>query len=93
MCPGVTRTAFFEVAQRRTGHHRGPGPRAETPERVASWIVDLVRHPRPEVLPQPVGRKLSLITNVVAPGFVDRKLARKYQDGQPAERHEKGTSP
>lgn len=86
VCPGVTRTAFFDVAQRRTSHHRGPGPRAESPEGVAAWVVDLVRRPRPEFLPQPVGRKLFLMMNVLAPGYVDRKLARQYQgrpDGEP----------
>jgi hypothetical protein len=83
VCPGVTGTDFFRAAQRRTDYHAGPGPTADTAETVASWIVELVRRPRAEVLAQPLGRRLFFILNVIAPGLVDRKLAQKYRRDQP----------
>lgn len=75
ICPGATRTEFFEVARRRTHHHRGLVGPVESPERVAARIVEVARRPRAEVIAQPFRRKLLLALNLVAPALVDRLLA------------------
>lgn len=92
VCPGVTRTDFFMSAQRRTHHHQGPSMKADTAEEVASWIVGLTQRPRPEVLPQALGRKAFLALNLLAPGLADRVLAKKYYLGCVAERDEGGAT-
>jgi short-subunit dehydrogenase len=76
ICPGATRTEFFDVARRRTQHHQGLVGPVESAELVASRIVKLVRHPRAEVIAQPIRRKVFLVLNLIAPGFVDRLLAK-----------------
>lgn len=76
VCPGATRTDFFRTAIRKTSHHSGLVGPVETPERVAARIVKLIRRPRPEVIAQPIRRKLFLILNLLAPGLADRLVAR-----------------
>lgn len=76
VCPGATRTEFFDVARRRTQHHRGLVGPVESAERVAARIVKLVRRPRAEVIAQPIRRKVFLVLNLIAPGLVDRLVAR-----------------
>ena len=74
-CPGATRTEFFDVARRRTPHHRGLVGPVESPEQVAARIVKLAKRPRAEVIAQPFRRKLFLSLNLIAPTLVDRLLA------------------
>ncbi len=76
ICPGATKTEFFAVARRRTCQHQGLAGPVESSERVAERIVTVVKHPRAEVLAQPVRRKAFLILNLLAPAVVDRLLAR-----------------
>lgn len=75
MCPGATRTEFFDVARRRTPRHGGLVGPVESAEDVAARIADVVRRPRAEVLAQPLRRKPLLALNVLAPGLVDRLVA------------------
>lgn len=75
VCPGATRTEFFDVAQRRTREHSGMVGPVESPEQVAARIVRTIRRPRPEVIAQPIRRKVFLMINLVAPGLVDRLIA------------------
>jgi len=82
VCPGATRTEFFDVACRRTRHHRGLVGPVESAERVAERIVGLARRPRAEVIAQPVRRKLLLTLNLVAPGLVDRLLTWVVTSGE-----------
>lgn len=72
VCPGATRTEFFDVARRRTPRHGGLVGPVESAEDVAARIADVVRRPRAEVLAQPLRRKPLLALNVLAPGLVDR---------------------
>ena len=74
-CPGATRTEFFDVARRRTPHHRGLVGPVESPGQVAAQIVKLVKRPRAEVIVQPLRRKIFLCMNLIAPTLVDRLLA------------------
>lgn len=76
VCPGATRTPFFDVATRRTPHHAGLVGPVETAEAVARRIVEVIRRPRPEVIVQPVRRRIILGLNLVAPGLVDWLIAR-----------------
>lgn len=76
VCPGATRTEFFDVARRRTPHHRGLVGPVESAEHVAARIVDVVRQPRAEVIAQPLLRKPVLALNIVAPALVDWLVAR-----------------
>jgi hypothetical protein len=76
VCPGATRTEFFDAARRRTQHHCGLVGPVESAERVAARIVKLVERPRAEVIAQPIRRKLFLALNLIAPGLVDRLVAR-----------------
>ncbi len=46
VCPGATRTEFFDVARRRTPRHGGLVGPVESAEDVAARIVDVVRRPR-----------------------------------------------
>jgi NAD(P)-dependent dehydrogenase (short-subunit alcohol dehydrogenase family) len=55
VCPGATRTEFFDVARRRTPRHGGLVGPVESAEHVAARIVDVVRRPRAGVLAQPLG--------------------------------------
>jgi short-subunit dehydrogenase len=75
VCPGATRTEFFDVARRRTPRHGGLVGPVESAEDVAARIADVVRRPRAEVLAQPLRRKPLLALNVLAPGLVDRLVA------------------
>lgn len=76
VCPGATRTEFFGAARRRTSQHRGLVGPTESADSVAARIVHLVRSPRPDVIVQPIRRKIFLALNLVAPGLIDRLLAR-----------------
>jgi len=76
VCPGATRTEFLDVARRRTQRHRGVVGPAESAERVADRIVKLAMRPRAEVIAQPVRRKIFLVLNLLAPGLVDRLVAK-----------------
>lgn len=87
VCPGATRTEFFNVAQRRTEHHRGIVGPVESSERVAARIVGVIRRPRADVLAQPIRRKLFLALNLFAAGLVDRLLARMIDAGSRVARH------
>lgn len=75
VCPGATRTEFFDVARRRTQHHQGLVGPVESASRVADRILKLVRRPRAEVIAQPIRRKVFLALNLIAPGLVDRLVA------------------
>jgi short-subunit dehydrogenase len=76
VCPGATRTPFFQVAVRRTARHAGLVGPVETAERVAARIVGVVCRPRPDVIAQPLRRRAFLLLNLLAPGLVDRLIAR-----------------
>jgi len=76
VCPGATQTEFFDIARRRTQYHRGLVGPVESAERVAERIVELIRRPRAEVIAQPVRRKIFLVLNLLAPGLVDRLVAK-----------------
>jgi short-subunit dehydrogenase len=75
VCPGATRTNFFEAARRRTQRHHGLVGPIETAERAAERILAVVRRPRAEALAQPIRRKAFFILNLLAPGATDRLLA------------------
>ena len=75
VCPGATRTDFFDAALRRTPHHRGLVGPIESAERVAARIVAVARRPRAEVMAQPFLRKPLLALNILAPVIVDRLMA------------------
>jgi uncharacterized protein len=74
VCPGATLTEFFDVAKRRTAHHRGLVGPVETAEQVAKRIVSVAQRPRAEVLAQPFRRKVFFVLNLLTPGFIDRFL-------------------
>lgn len=76
VCPGATRTSFFDVAIRRRDRHEGLVGPVESAEDVARRIVRLIRHPKAENVAQPIRRKLFFILNILAPSLVDRLLAR-----------------
>jgi len=82
VCPGATRTEFFDVARRRTQRHRGMVGPVESAERVAARIVKLIEHPRAEAIAQPIRRKVFLVLNLIVPGFIDRLLARLIGCGE-----------
>lgn len=75
ICPGATRTEFFDVTERRTPRHSGLVGPIESPERVAGRIVSVVGRPRREVMAQPFRRKVFFTLNLFAPGLIDRFLA------------------
>jgi short-subunit dehydrogenase len=83
VCPGATRTEFFQVARRRTPRHRGPVGPVETAERAAERIVRVARRPRAEVIAQPFRRKAFLILSLLAPGLTDRLVARVIRSSEP----------
>lgn len=83
VCPGATLTEFFEVAERRTAHHRGLVGPVETAEQVARRIVSVAKRPRAEVIVQPVRRKFFLVLNLLMPGFIDRLLVRMITGNWP----------
>ena len=75
VCPGATRTEFFDAARRLTDRHHGLVGPVESPDRVAERIVAVARRPRAEVIAQPFRRKVFLALNLLAPGLIDRLLA------------------
>lgn len=77
VCPGATRTSFFDAAVRRTDRHAGLVGPVESAEAVARRIVKLIRHPKAEDVAQPFRRKLFFIANILVPSVVDRFLAWK----------------
>jgi NAD(P)-dependent dehydrogenase (short-subunit alcohol dehydrogenase family) len=87
VCPGATRTEFFEAARRRTQRHRGMVGPVESAERVAARIVRLIEHPSAEAIAQPIRRKVFLALNLIAPGLVDRLLARLIGCGEETTGH------
>lgn len=77
VCPGATRTSFFDAAIRRTDRHAGLVGPVESAEAVARRIVKLIQHPKAEDVAQPVRRKLFFVLNTLAPSLVDHFLAWK----------------
>lgn len=75
VCPGATRTSFFDAAIRRTDRHEGLVGPVESAEAVARRIVKLIRHPQAEDVAQPFRRKAFFVLNILAPSLVDRLLA------------------
>jgi hypothetical protein len=88
VCPGATRTAFFNVALRRTRQHSGLVGPVESSERVAARIIGVVRRPRAEVLAQPFRRKIFLTLNLIFPGLVDRLVSRVISSAMSRNEHE-----
>ncbi len=76
VCPGATRTEFFNAAGRRTLQHRGLVGPVESPERVATRIVRVAKRPRADVIAQPFRRKIFLALNLVSAGLVDHLIAK-----------------
>lgn len=71
VCPVVTDTEFFEVAQRRSGGRRPrfAGP-VQTAEHVARCILRCVHRPRPEVFPFPLARVYTVL-GALSPRLAD----------------------
>ena len=72
VCPVVTATEFFEVAQRRSGGRRPrfAGP-VQTAEHVARCILRCVHRPRPEVFPFKTAR-IYTVLGAISPRLADR---------------------
>lgn len=75
VAPTVTRTEFFE---RASGPAPAPAPGAMSPEAVAQAIVRALRDGPAAVDLKPFGRLLGAL-NVLAPGALDRRLARRLR--------------
>ncbi|MEV6405073.1 SDR family oxidoreductase [Streptomyces bobili] len=74
--PATIDTPHFEQAANYTGHKVVAMPPVYSPERVAHTIVDLVRHPRREVVVGPAGRAL-VRQSRMAPALAERAMARQ----------------
>ena len=74
--PATIDTPHFEQAANYTGHKVVAMPPVYSPERVAHAIVDLVRHPRREVVVGPAGRAL-VRRSRMAPDLAERVMARQ----------------
>ncbi|MFD5266394.1 SDR family oxidoreductase [Streptomyces sp. NPDC058335] len=78
--PATVDTPHFEQAANYTGHKVVAMPPVYSPERVAHAIVDLVRHPRREVVVGPAGRAL-VRQSRMAPALAERAMARQTDKG------------
>lgn len=69
-------TPFFEHAANHSGHPVVPIPPVYEPEKVIDAIVGVAMNPEDEVI---VGRrgKMGSVFGKIAPGFIERKMARK----------------
>jgi short-subunit dehydrogenase len=77
--PVTTKTEFFDVLKNRTGRRFYPPDMFnQSAQHVARAIVKCAENPRLEVLPFPLAKFL-IVTNAVAPGFVDYILRRYYK--------------
>jgi NADP-dependent 3-hydroxy acid dehydrogenase YdfG len=75
--PISTKTEFFEVMVRESGHAtRAAGPR-QPAEHVADAIAGAIDHPVPEVYPYKLSRGL-VVLNAIAPGLCDR-IVKKWR--------------
>ncbi|MFI8214501.1 SDR family oxidoreductase [Streptomyces sp. NPDC085932] len=74
--PATIDTPHFQQAANHTGHKVVAMPPVYTPERVAKAVVDLVRHPRREVVVGPAGRAL-VRQSRMAPALAERAMARQ----------------
>ncbi|WP_329253047.1 SDR family oxidoreductase [Streptomyces canus] len=74
--PATIDTPHFQQAANYTGHKVVAMPPVYTPERVADAVVDLVRHPRREVVVGPAGRALVRQSRIM-PGLAERTMARQ----------------
>jgi len=73
--PGTTETEFYDRVIARTGEPRWPAHGPVSAEYVARKIVRAIRLGKHEVIPFRLGKVLCLL-NRLAPGFVDRLMAR-----------------
>ncbi|MEU1476606.1 SDR family oxidoreductase [Streptomyces sp. NPDC005760] len=78
--PATIDTPHFQQAANYTGLKVVAMPPVYTPERVARAVVDLVRHPRREVVVGPAGRAL-VRQSRMAPGLAERAMARQTDKG------------
>ncbi|MEV5440049.1 SDR family oxidoreductase [Streptomyces sp. NPDC052682] len=74
--PATIDTPHFAQAANYTGHKVVAMPPVYSPERVARAVVDLVRHPRREVVVGPAGRALVRQARM-APALAERAMARQ----------------
>lgn len=74
--PGLTRTGILSAQANPAGLPDPDLSRAAPPEQVAELVLDLDRHPRPEVYGEPKWRWLAALS-VLAPGWSDRVLERR----------------
>ncbi|MFG2022212.1 SDR family oxidoreductase [Streptomyces sp. NPDC048825] len=74
--PATIDTPHFEQAANYTGRKVVAMPPVYSPERVARAVVDLVRHPRREVVVGPAGRAL-VRQSRRTPGIAERAMARQ----------------
>ncbi|GGW65501.1 hypothetical protein GCM10010381_58210 [Streptomyces xantholiticus] len=77
--PATIDTPHFEQAANYTGRKVVAMPPVHSPERVARAIVDLVRHPRREVVVGPAGRALVRRFRMT-PGIAARAMARQTDE-------------
>ena len=73
--PGTTETEFFDRVIARTGEPQWPAHGSVSAQYVARKIVRAIHLGRHEVIPFGLGKVLCLL-NRLAPGFVDRVMAR-----------------
>ena len=74
--PATIDTPHFQQAANYTGRKVVAMPPVCTPERVAAAVVDLVRHPRREVVVGPAARAL-VRQSRIAPGLAEQAMARQ----------------
>jgi hypothetical protein len=70
VCPAGTATEFFEVAENKYNWRARPTGLVQSAAQVAQTIARVARKPKPEVMSLKPARLL-VISNAMAPGFVD----------------------
>ena len=85
VCPGATRTEFFDAARRLSPRHAGLAGPVESAERAAERIVAMAPRPRAEVLAQPIRRKMFFMLNLVSPSLGDRLVAWRNRSSESVE--------
>lgn len=92
VCPASTATAFAEHARRSGPQQRRVRPRRHSPESVARAIVRMAGSTRREAI---LGFEAKLLTfaDLLAPGLVDRVLARALNRGSGAGPVKSGAGP